>query len=64
MSSRFSATALIFGVSIVFALAILGTSYLIKDHSVSEMVKFFLIAIWWIPFSVFCARAGRTRCCR
>ena len=45
-------------VSIVFALAMLASSYFLRDTTLSETVLFILIALWWIPFSMLTARGA------
>ena len=48
-------------VSLIFAMSILATSYLLADTQYRQTVTYLLIAIWWIPFSHFCC--GRPRGC-
>lgn len=36
--------------SLVFALAIIGSAVLVEDKGVSRTVSFLLIAVWFVPF--------------
>jgi hypothetical protein len=40
-------------VSIIFALAMLLTSYFIADKDLSQNIVFILISIWLVPFFYF-----------
>jgi len=39
-------------ISIIFAVAIILSSHLLKDSEHSQTVLYLLIAMWWIPFSL------------
>ncbi len=45
-------------VSLAFAMVMLLSSWLMADSEHRETVTFLLIAVWWIPYSFFCARLG------
>lgn len=44
-------------IAVFFALAMLVTSYVIADRSLSQNVNFLLIAVWLVPFFFFSKRA-------
>ncbi len=52
-------------ISIIFAAAIILSSYLIKGtpyENHSQTIMFFLTMLWWIPFSLNSLRGKRTTC--
>lgn len=48
-------------VSILFAIAILVSSWLLQETEHSQTVHFLLIAAWWIPFTIL--SGCRKSCC-
>lgn len=47
-------SALLLGISLFFAGAMIATSWLLEGEG-SQKAVFLLIALWWIPFSVLTA---------
>ena len=60
MNFKNRAFALI-GISIIAAIAILVASFLLGDRDSSQTVTYIIIAIWWIPFSIFVSRASKEK---
>ena len=50
--NRKKATALNYGISIIFAAAMLTTSYLLKGSEHAQTATHLLIALWFIPFTL------------
>lgn len=48
-------------VSLVFAIAILASSWLIEDEKQASTVMFALITLWWIPYSYFLAKEAKKK---
>ena len=46
-------------VSLMFAAAILIASYLLRGTEHGDTATYFLIALWFIPFSFLCAQTSR-----
>lgn len=61
MNAKKSAILLI-TVSIIAALAMMVSSYLIQDAEQSQMIVHFIIAIWFIPFGYLTGTAYKTSC--
>ncbi|MEM7132039.1 MAG: hypothetical protein AAF702_37360 [Chloroflexota bacterium] len=47
------------GLSLIFALAIVTTSALLKGHESADSATWILIAIWWVPFSFLVAQSAK-----
>ena len=60
MKFKSPAFALI-GISIIAAIAILVASFLLGDRDSSQTVTYIIIAIWWVPFSIFISRANKEK---
>ncbi len=48
----------IVGVSLAFAAIMLLSSFFLADSPYRDSIMIGIIAIWWIPYSYFCARLG------
>ena len=49
-------------ISIVFAIAILFYSWLLRGTGYQSTVMFLLIAVWWVPFYILCV--DQKPCCK
>ncbi len=51
-------------VSLIFAIAIIISSWLIEDEKQASIAMFALIALWFVPYSYFASKGAKERACK
>jgi len=51
-------------VSLIFAIAILLSSWLIEDKKQASVAMFALIALWFVPYSYFATKGAKEKNCK